>query len=87
MPWCDDCSKFWNPPDMGPAGTCPSCRRVLVPGGGGEDGPGPAPSRNGTTSLTRAKGAPWHFKLMVLGVTGYMIYRIYWFIEWLPKHI
>jgi hypothetical protein len=35
----------------------------------------------------RAKGAPWHFKLMVLGVTVYMIYRIYWLIEWLPKHV
>jgi hypothetical protein len=46
-----------------------------------------APTPSGTTTLTRAKGAPWHFKLMVLGVTVYMIYRIYWFIEWLPKHI
>jgi len=24
---------------------------------------------------------------MVLGVTVYMIYRIYWLIEWLPKHV
>jgi hypothetical protein len=37
--------------------------------------------------VARAKGAPWHFKLMVLGVTVYMIYRIYWLIEWLPKHV
>ena len=35
----------------------------------------------------RAKGAPWHFKLLVVGVAGYMVYRIIWFIEWLPKHI
>ena len=87
LPWCNDCSKFWNPPDMGANQTCPSCGRVLVPGGGGEDGRPVAPVSNGTTSLTRAKGAPWHFKLMVLGVTVYMVYRIYWFIEWLPKHI
>jgi hypothetical protein len=72
---------------MGANQTCPSCGRVLVPGGGGEDGSPVAPTSNGTTSLTRAKGAPWHFKLMVLGVTVYMVYRIYWFIEWLPKHI
>ena len=37
--------------------------------------------------VARAKGAPWHFKVMVLGVTVYMIYRIYWLIEWLPKHV
>jgi hypothetical protein len=35
----------------------------------------------------KAKGAPWHFKLLVVGVTVYMVYRIYWLIEWLPKHI
>ncbi|HMK98443.1 MAG TPA: hypothetical protein VK425_12905 [Acidimicrobiales bacterium] len=35
----------------------------------------------------RAKGAPWHFKLLVVGVTVYMIYRIYWLIEWFPKHL
>ena len=55
-------------------------------GGGGENGT-TAPASSGTTTLTRAKGAPWHFKLMVFGVTVYMIYRIYWLIEWLPKHI
>jgi hypothetical protein len=38
--------------------------------------------------LPRAKdGAPWHFKLLVVGVTVYMVYRIYWLVEWLPKHI
>jgi hypothetical protein len=87
LPWCDDCSKFWNPPDMGAGQACPSCGRALGPAGGGEEGGPTAPTPNGTSSITRAKGAPWHFKLMVLGVTVYMIYRIYWFIEWLPKHI
>jgi hypothetical protein len=42
---------------------------------------GPAPTEE------KAKGAPWHFKLLVVGVTIYMVYRIYWLIEWLPKHI
>jgi hypothetical protein len=42
---------------------------------------GPAPAEE------KAKGAPWHFKLLVVGVTVYMVYRIYWLIEWLPKHI
>jgi hypothetical protein len=88
VPWCDDCSRFWNTPDLAADQTCPSCGRALAgpAGGGGGDGT-TAPASTGTTTLTRAKGAPWHFKLMVFGVTVYMIYRIYWLIEWLPKHI
>jgi hypothetical protein len=39
------------------------------------------------TAEEKTKGAPWHFKLLVVGVTVYMVYRIYWLIEWLPKHI
>lgn len=66
MPWCDDCSKFWNPNSMGADGSCPSCGRVITR---------PAPR------------APWHFKLLLVGFAGYMVYRIYWFIEWLPKHV
>ena len=112
MPWCDDCSRFWNPPDMSEGGNCPKCGRFLVaPVGGGTQGggqpeqtasppaggsgspPARAPAGSGAavpgqaTPTTKAKGAPWHFKVLVVGVTIYMIYRIYWLIEWLPKHI
>ena len=66
MPWCDDCSKFWNPPSMGPNGECTICGKVVV-----------APS----------KGVPWHFKLMLVAFAVYMVYRIYWLAEWLPKHV
>ena len=30
---------------------------------------------------------PWHFKVLLVGFAGYMGYRIYWLIEWLPKHV
>ena len=66
MPWCDDCSKFWNPESMGAGGVCPTCDRVL------------APART---------GVPWHFKVMLVALAGYMVYRIYWIAEWLPKHL
>jgi hypothetical protein len=66
MPWCDDCSTFYNPPELAKGGTCPGCGTVLA-----------KPSRS----------APWHFKLLLVGFVGYMIYRIYWFAEWLPKHV
>lgn len=29
MPWCEDCSKFWNPNTLPPDGTCPTCGRVI----------------------------------------------------------
>jgi hypothetical protein len=66
VPWCDDCSKFWNPPALGPNGECPTCGRVLNP---------------------PARGVPWHFKLMLIGLCGYLVYRIYWLAEWIPKHL
>jgi DNA-directed RNA polymerase subunit RPC12/RpoP len=66
VPWCDDCSKFWNDQNLDADRKCPTCGRVLV-----------APR----------KGVPWHFKLMLLALAVYMVYRIYWLIEWLPKHI
>ena len=130
LPWCDDCSKFWNAPELGGNGECPSCGRTLAarsarPGRKAPSTSASAPASSAVTAtaagsravqaspaapgeptgatsalattteadapigtrVARAKGAPWHFKLMVIGVTVYMIYRIYWLIEWLPKHV
>ena len=33
------------------------------------------------------KGVPWHFKVLLVGISGYMVYRIYWLAEWIPKHL
>jgi hypothetical protein len=30
--------------------------------------------------------APWHFKILLLGTIGYLVYRLIWFIEWLQHH-
>ena len=30
MPWCEDCSRFWNPTSMGVGGECPTCGRVIA---------------------------------------------------------
>jgi hypothetical protein len=66
VPWCEDCSRFWNDTSLNESGECPTCGRVLT--------------------ATR-KRVPWHFKLMLVAFAGYMVYRIYWLVEWLPKHI
>lgn len=66
MPWCEDCSKFWNPTSMGEHGECPTCGTVIV---------------------KPARGVPWHFKVLLVGLVGYLIYRVYWLAVWLPKHL
>ncbi len=30
--------------------------------------------------------APWHFKLLLVGTAGYLVYRLIWFIFWLTGH-
>lgn len=81
MPFCEDCARYWAPSAMRSDGTCPSCGRSL-------ENPAPAPSgRTRVTaenldlrSLAGESGddarAPWHFKLLVTGVTLYVGWRI-----------
>jgi hypothetical protein len=64
MPWCEDCSKFWNPNSMPTDGSCPTC---------------------GKTIAEPAK-APWHFKLLLLGVALYLLYRLVQGIVWVTHH-
>lgn len=66
MPWCEDCSHFWNAKSLGEGGVCPTC---------------------GTALDTSTRKVPWHFKFLLVGLAGYLIYRVYWFVEWLPKHV
>jgi hypothetical protein len=30
--------------------------------------------------------APWHFKVLLVGTAGYLVYRLIWFIFWLTGH-
>ncbi len=40
----------------------------------------------GSVIAPAKRGVPWHFKLMLVGLAGYLIYRIWWLAEWIPKH-
>jgi hypothetical protein len=33
-----------------------------------------------------APRAPWHFKVLLVGTAGYLVYRLIWFIFWLTGH-
>ena len=46
---------------------------------------GECPACNKVIAKPRPK-APWHFKLLIVGTSGYLVYRLVWFIQWLPHH-
>ena len=66
MPWCEDCEKYWAPSAMTPEGECPDCGADL-------DAPEPV----GAGTRTDDEGAPWHFKLLVVMLVVYLVYRGY----------
>jgi hypothetical protein len=72
MPWCDHCSKFWNPTSVEADGACPSCGRPVAPRG--------ATVTADDLDLKKLAGedakAPWHFKLLIVLVVLYLAWRI-----------
>ncbi len=81
MPFCEDCARYFAPSAMRPDGSCPSCGRSL-----GEPTAAPTGRRRVTAddldlrALAAEAGddprAPWHFKLLVTGVTLYVGWRL-----------
>jgi hypothetical protein len=78
VPWCDGCDRFWNPNSLPEDGACPVCGRVVS-----------APERRLQTGATatlvddQETKAPWHFKLLVVAITGYLGWRAVQGVEWL----
>ncbi len=70
MPWCDECSKFWNPNSVPADRRCPTCSRPLETGAR-PDGDDPADPADG---LDYPK-APWHFKVLVVLTVIYLGWR------------
>lgn len=80
MPWCEDCAKYHAPSALSETGACPSCGRVL-------DAPTPPSLVTGKTldlkklaagvdADAEDEGAPWHFKLLMVLLVLYFIWRI-----------
>jgi hypothetical protein len=63
---------------------CEDCNRFWNEQSLGEGGVCPTCHRELSAA---GRKVPWHFKILMVGFAGYMVYRIYWLIEWLPKHI
>ncbi len=86
MPWCETCSRFLNPNTLRPDGTCPTCgHQVADPPADAETG-GDGETVGEEATTTRQK-APWHFKLLLVGVVVYLTYRFIqiggWIVHWL----
>lgn len=80
MPWCEECAKYWAPSAMKPDGSCPKCGNVVEP-------PKVASTHTSknldlkalagsTTVDDEDEGAPWHFKLLMVALVGYLAWRI-----------
>ena len=83
MPWCDDCSKYWAPTAMQADGTCPTCGRALeAPAPDAAEAVGAHGGRVSLRQLAGEKKAPWHFKLLVLLVVGYLVWRVIQMVGW-----
>ncbi|HKE74805.1 MAG TPA: hypothetical protein VKB57_14380 [Acidimicrobiales bacterium] len=79
MPWCETCSRFYNPNSLGPDGSCPTCGRVVAD-------PPPEPGA-GSDEAKPKERTPWHFKLLLVLVVVYLTYRFIqiggWIVHWI----
>jgi hypothetical protein len=74
MPWCEDCERYWAPSAMTPEGRCPTCGADLE----APDHPDHADDADDTNGAEGAEEkAPWHFKLLVVLLVVYLVYRGY----------
>ncbi len=80
MPWCEECAKYWTPSAMNNDGTCPKCGRVVA---AQEPITTPITAKNlNLHRLASGEGngddarAPWHFKLLMVMLAAYLIYRV-----------
>ena len=70
MPFCEECAKYFAPSAMNEDGTCPGCGRVL-------ETPKLQPLSGKQIKELAGEDAkaPWHFKLLVVLVIIYLVYR------------
>jgi hypothetical protein len=79
MPWCEDCARYWAPSAMTEDGACPTCGRVVQ-----APNTSPITAKNvdlrklaaGVTGDEEDVKAPWHFKLLMVMMSLYFVWRI-----------
>lgn len=79
MPWCEDCSRFYTPSTLTPAGDCPEGHHVADPG----EGTGPLEQSAVEPREDDRQKIPWHFWLLVIALAIYLGWRLVQGIGWL----
>ena len=69
MPWCETCSRFYNPNSLASDGTCTTCGSFIAE-------PPPAADDDEDTKV------PWHFKLMLVALVLYLGWRAVQTVIW-----
>ena len=75
MPWCETCSRFYNPNSVAPDGTCMKCGSFIA-----------SPDDEPPADDTKTK-APWHFKLLLVVLIIYLTYRLIQGIVWVAHKL
>ena len=76
MPWCDDCSRFYNADSLSDTGACPTCGARL-------ERPGPADK----SEESEGRVVPWHFWVLVVALVIYLGWRLIQGIGWVSRHV
>lgn len=86
MPFCETCAKYWAPSAASADGTCPTCGRALAKPRAitrPEQQTSIGASAHGQGGEGSKFRAPWHFKLLMVGLIIYLGYRLWQLIMWL----
>lgn len=76
MPWCDHCSRFYNPNTMAEDGTCPNCGAKLA-----------RPAKHERDAAEGRKPIPWHFWVLVVALVIYLGWRLFQGVEWVAHKL
>jgi len=79
VPWCEECAKYWAPSAMRPDGTCPRCGVLIESTGAASTAKTldlRSLARSTDTGGAEEEKAPWHFKLLVVALIGYLGWRL-----------
>ena len=89
MPYCDPCARHWTPTSMRPDGTCPTCGQALelrrplrLPAPAD-----PAGDQAAEDPEVAEVKAPWHFKVLLVGLIVYLAWRGVQGLDWLVDRL